>query len=429
MGWLRDGFQQIWGSWVGTYHDPMISLGLGDSGVRVAAWGARDLGCQDYPEVYRTQPFVRTCIDFIARNIAQLPIHVYHREEDDSRIRLRDHGLAELLAAPNPIETQYRFINATVTDLCLYGYALWGKVRQARGGLQLARINPALVRPVWVGVEGDEIPGIQWPIARGELASAAMRDLVHFKLYDPDPRSLGLSPLASLCDLLAVERACAGYQRYYFTNGARHAGVIERPLDAPRWTPEARKKFVEDYHATFGGAQAAGRTVVLEDGMTYKATSYSVGDSQLVELHKLQREEIAALYHIPAPMVGILEHATFSNIKEQHNMLYQDCLGPTLRLIEQEINRALVSEYPRPEGVYVEFEVGAKLRGNVEDQSLATRTLTGAPIMAINEMRAKYNLPRLEDPIYDLPMIPLNLGAGDVSDAREIAKLEATQGE
>jgi HK97 family phage portal protein len=167
---------------------------------------------------------------------------------------------------------------------------------------------------------------------------------------------------------------------------------------------------------------------VLEDGMTWKATSYSVGDSQLVDLHKQSKEEIAALYHIPAPMVGILEHATFSNIREQHKMLYQDCLGPLLVLIEQEINRALVPEYPSPDGVYCEFLVEEKLRGNVEEQSVATRTLTGAPIMAINEMRAKYNLPRLEDPMYDLPMIPLNLAAGDVSDQREIAKLEASQG-
>jgi uncharacterized protein (DUF885 family) len=59
---------------------------------------------------------------------------------------------------------------------------------------------------------------------------------------------------------------------------------------------------------------------------------------QYIESRKLSREEAASAYFIPPPMVGILDHATFGNIEEQHKMLYQDTLGPHLQEIQQEMD-------------------------------------------------------------------------------------------
>jgi phage portal protein BeeE len=60
----------------------------------------------------------------------------------------------------------------------------------------------------------------------------------------------------------------------------------------------------------------------------------------------LRREVCAAAYHIPQPMVGILDHATFSNIKEQHKHTYQDTLGPWMENIQQEIERQHIPADP-----------------------------------------------------------------------------------
>ena len=68
-------------------------------------------------------------------------------------------------------------------------------------------------------------------------------------------------------------------------------------------------------------------TPVLEDGMTLKPMGFNAKESEL-GARKLSREEVAAEYHVPLPMVGILDHATFSNIREQHKQLSQNCLGP-----------------------------------------------------------------------------------------------------
>jgi hypothetical protein len=96
-------------------------------------------------------------------------------------------------------------------------------------------------------------------------------------------------------------------------------------------------------------------------------------------------------------MVGDLEHATFSNITEQHKMLYQDTLGPWLKFIKLEIERQLLPEFEDRTDVYVEFNINEKLRGSFEQQAASLGVLVGRPIMTANEGRARLNLPQLDD--------------------------------
>jgi hypothetical protein len=135
--------------------------------------------------------------------------------------------------------------------------------------------------------------------------------------------------------------------------------------------------------------------------------------SEFTEARKLTREEVAAAYHIPAPMVGILDHATFSNIREQHKELYADCLGPWTVMVEEELDRQLLPECDDTEGIYNEFNIAEKLKGSFEEQANAIRILVGRPIMTANEGRARLNLPSVkDDPTADQLALPLNTGAG-----------------
>ena len=96
-------------------------------------------------------------------------------------------------------------------------------------------------------------------------------------------------------------------------------------------------------------------------------------------------------------MVGILEHATFSNIKEQHKQLYADCLGPWLEMVSEEIERRLLPEARDTTDVYGEFNIAEKLKGSFEEQATALRLLVGRPVMTANEGRARLNLPSIKD--------------------------------
>jgi HK97 family phage portal protein len=367
-----------------------------------------------YGTIYRTQPNVRICVDFIARNIAQLGLKWYRRLSDTERLPLADFPAAQWLARPAPKMTRYRLIESTLIDMGIYFNAFWLKIRyrteDRREAIGLVRL-PAYE----MAVEGGILPsGYVWTPAGGAPRAFALGDIVHFSGYHPSNPLTGLSPMETLRQVLAEVHASAQYRSDFWRNSARFDGIIERPAATTGrgWTPEQRQTFRESWQASYGAyGTNRGGTPLLEDGMKFVQTTTNAKDAEYIGSIKLAREICAASYHIPLPMVGILDHASFSNIKEQHKQLYADCLGPWLAMIEEELEAQLLPEVDDGAGVYCEFNIAEKMKGSFEEQAAALQTMIGRPIMTVNEGRARLNLPASTDPEAD--QIAAQPGTGD----------------
>jgi HK97 family phage portal protein len=358
-----------------------------------------------YGEIYRRQPNVRTVVDFISRNIAQLGIFVYERVSDTDRVRIYDHPVAEWLGDPNPATTQYRLIESLINDLCIYWSAAWWKMRDARGRLTMLVRLP----PEELFVSGYLTRHFVWASPVGTVTVIDPKDVLYITGYDPCNGAFGISPIETLRHTLAEGAAATLYRESFWMNAARLEGVIERPATAPKWTPAQKQDFRDQWSSRFTGPRNAGQTAVLEDGMTFKEMSQNAVDSEYIAARKLTTEECARAYHVPLPMVGILDHATFSNVKEQHKQLYQDTLGPWLEWIQQELEKQLLPEAGDPTGLYIEFNLADKLKGSFEEQAASLQALIGRPVMTANEGRARLNLPRMDDPTCDQLAAPLNM--------------------
>lgn len=368
------------------------------------AWLLNDYDLSVYQRLYATQPSVRTCVDFLARNMAQLGIHVFRRVSDTDRVRLVDHPLAVWLNNPSPYCTRYRLIESLMQDLGIYFSAYWLKIRQP-DRIALLRLPPEQMQ-----VGGGLVPTtFRWTTLAGEQHDIPPSEIVYFTGYNPTNPLMGLSPLETLRRILAEDIAAMGHRESFWLNAARIEGVVERPLAAKTWSPEQVESFRAQWAAKFAGAAGVGTVPVLQEGMTYKSMSFSPRQAEYIQARKLTREEVAAAYHIPLPMVGILEHATFSNIKEQHKNLYQDTLGPYCVWLVEEFERQLLIECEDKDGVYPEFNIAEKLTGSFEEQAGSLQTLIGRPIMTANEGRARLNLPALDEPGADQLMRPLNM--------------------
>jgi len=263
----------------------------------------------DYATLYRTQPNVRTCVDFLARNIAQLGLHVFRRVSETDRKRLREHPLAQLLGRPLPPEykvTRYHLIQALMGDLGVYFNAFWLKVKPANGPKGLLRIPPS-----YVAVKGGLMPTRYEVTIGGKLLKVAPEGMVHFRGYNAESAILGLSPLETLRRVLAEEHAAGDYREAFWQNAARMGGIIERPVEAPMWGKPARERFKAEFEALYSGGDNSGKTAILEEGMVWKQNTFNAQESEYLTGRRLTREECARAYHIPLPMVGILEHATF----------------------------------------------------------------------------------------------------------------------
>jgi HK97 family phage portal protein len=349
-----------------------------------------------YAEIWRTQPAVRTVCSFLGRNIAELGIHVFRRLSDTDRERLTDHPLAQLLNNPAPWLTRYRMMNALVQDRAVYDTAYWVKLRVegTKGVAGLSRLAPFRVEPKGDGgFFADEF------LYQGDKGKRIFKreEIVHFHGYNPSDDVNGSSPIESLRRVLAEDYEASRMREQTLRNGARVSGYLRRPLEAPDWGTEARTRFKRGWRQQYAGnGPEAGGTPVLEDGMEFVPASWNSEELQYIQVRKLTREEVAAAYHIPPPMVGILDHATFGNIEEQHKMLYMDTLGPWLTDLKEEIELQLLSEFEDRAGVYTEFNLAAKLKGSFEEQAAALQTSVGAPWLTRNEARARQNLPQVE---------------------------------
>lgn len=374
-----------------------------------------------YAEMYRTQPNLRLVVKFLARNIAQLGIKTFERVDDiDRRPLPATHELTRLLRRPNPYTTKHAFVDALVHDLKVYDTYFALKVRNTvTGQMSLFRLPPHLVQPyggTWLLPDGYRLLGAsEQPVFPREAV---------FTLhgYNPEDPRIGLSPIESLRQILAEGAAAAEWREQYWRNAARTGGIIERPLEAPKWSDTARSRFRADFQATYAGTAAlAGATPILEEGMIWKDATFSPKDSEYLGARRLSREETAAQYFVSPLFVGVLENANFSNVAEQHKHLYQDTLGPDLDWIEEELALQLLPDFPDLDAdlVYFEFNLAEKLKGTFEEQATVLQTMVGAPIMTRNEGRARLNLSPL--PGGDQLVTPLNVLTGGQASPRDSA--------
>jgi HK97 family phage portal protein len=343
-------------------------------------------------------------------------VHVYRRVSDTDRERLTQHPLAQLLNSPLLGMTTYRFIERLVSDVALYDN-WYGIKLKLNGTLRILPVPPTLIRPY----------GGNW-IRPEKYQTAGGRDfqpdeVIHIHGYSPTDLTYGESPIESLRDLLLESAEASKHRSQMWKSGARLTGVLVRPADAPDWDSKDKSRFREMWRSFSEGGGAEGGTPILEDGMTYDKVGFNPEQAQYIEARKLTREEVSAAYFIPPPLIGILDHATYSNIKEQHAHLYQDTLGPWTVMIQQEFAAQVLPDLPDNEDVYCEFNIAEKMRGSFEEQAAAASTAAGGPWMTRNEIRARNNLPRVEGG--DDLIVPMNVTEGGLANPRDTAPAPA----
>lgn len=382
-------------------------IGTPDPGIPLLDYAAGLSG--DNP--WADQPSVHKVTDFMARNLAAIPLHVYERVSDTDRRRVTDGPLAALLRRPSraPGLTPFRFWYTVLLDGLLADRFC---IRVVEDG-ELVRIPTHLFR-----FKGDALGRVEKVMLRTDKGSRWREvDPAGFIIdagYSTGSSPNGTSPLRVLSELLAEHRESVAYRRAVWASSARMTGVVERGTPWP--SKEARSRFVGGLRAvTRGGAQDGG-TLLLEDGMTWKDRRPTTPKETLdLEGRKLTDIETASAYHIAPELVGARE-GTFSNVKAYKEALYRDGLGSYIVQWEQVV-AALVDLFGDGRDLYIEAHVDAKLRGSFEEQASVLTQAVGAPWMSRNEARGLRNLPSVEGG--DELLTPLNMLEGGQTDPGE----------
>lgn len=342
-------------------------------------------------DIWKSQPSVRKVIDFIASNIAAIPLHAYERS-DEGRIRVRDTDLARLLEHPSPAreETPYLFWKRVIIDWLLWDRAA---IKIDETNARLLRIPPQRWAP---SVNGHGlITKIKVINEKGFVSTFKPDEFLLYAGYS-GPDFSGISPMDTLHAILKESAEALKFRSMMWRRQATHTGVVERGKE---WdSAESRTNFLAGLRAFDAKSERSGGTMLLDEGMVWKdrKPSFKPSDLEDIEARKLTDVEVCSLFHIAPEMLGV-RAGNYSNMEAFRQSLYRDNLGPYIEGWVQAL-RPLVDTFTDAgsSDTYIEAFLDAKLKGSFEEQAKTFQTSVGAPVMTRNEARAKMNLPNVD---------------------------------
>ena len=363
-------------------------------------------------QLYATQANLHAVVSFLADSVAQLPLKVYVRDEENSRRRDRDSVAAKLLWRPNADQTAYEFINALTVELLLMGCAVMWLLPDpdSESGYQL-RIIPR----EWI-VDTERATNYAPDVLKvhtgaGQFIDIPRTEFVQFRMYSPGNPGGYQSPIAALRQTLLEQIEADRFRTQIYKSSGRFNAYITRPKDVQPWDDETKRKWLTTFRE--GWAQDgsnSGKMPLLEDGMEIKPYQFNAKEAQYAETKQLSREDVAAAFHVNPSLIWHTTTQTYASAKDNARALYADCLGPTLQMLQQRINSFLLPMIGVDSHTYVEFDLTEKLKGSFEERASILQASVGGPWLTRNEARADNNLPPIEGG--DDLIVPLNVLTG-----------------
>ena len=332
---------------------------------------------------------VYACTQSISETVASLPLILYRRNGDD-RVRATDHPLYRVLhEQANEQQTALEFREWMQACVLLRGNAYarivtgWdGQVRQ------LLPISPDNVQVLLVG---DKL-AYDVTDRHGKRERLLAGEVLHLRHRAGDDAVMGVSPITAAREVVQLAMAERDHGNASFSNAARLSGVLTAPGVLK---PEQREALKTSWASQYSGVSNAGKTPVLENGMTFSAISMSNEDSEWLASRQFSVEEVARLFRVPPTVIGDLRHGNYSNSVEMSRQFVTLTLRRHLLMWEQSISHKLLTDAGR-RIYFAEHSVEGLLRGDAVnradfyDKGIASGWLT------IDEARKLENLPAIK---------------------------------
>lgn len=416
--------------------------GRTDSGIRVSEMTALQVGT------------VYACCNVISDGISSLPLHVYKRTTTGATKRAGkliavDNNLYDILHnEPNPEMTSAVFLKVLMVHCLLWGNG-YAELERDGGGsiIGLWPRNPARTRPIrllkQLMFRGDMLPAgtllfetsdnlmdnssatvdqnpDEQNIGRRRLIPA--EDMLHIPGLSLDGR-LGQSTVWLARQAFGLALATEKYGAKFFGNGARPAGVLTLPTAMQTKDIETLRRSWAEAH----GGENQFKVAVLEEGIKFTKIAATPEEGQMLETRKYEREEICAIFGVPAHMVAASDKGGKSNVEQSSIEFVLYCLHPWLHRFEQEMTRKLFPKMGRTAGQFFpKFDVrklmypDAAARSTFYAAGRQWGFLNANMILELEDMN-----PIEDDQVGETFWMPINmqdagdpqkLGAGDQSD-------------
>ena len=350
---------------------------------------------------------VFSCVSLISGDIARLPLKLYRRNPDESKTRILNHPLADILHnAPNSSTTSFHFREAAQNHLLLWGNT-YAEIKRENYGNRIAGLAQ-ITEPGRMSIKKEK-KGIyyEWQDKKGRHKKLK-KDIFHIAGFGFNGL-FGMSMIALAREAIGLGLAAEEFGSTYFGEGTHPAGIYE--MDG--YLGDNKKQFTEALKKGYAGLGKSHSIMIAEGGAKYKPLTIPLEDCQFLQTRDHQKIEICGMYHVPPHKIALHGQNSNYNNLEQENAGYVDsCLMHWIVRWEQSIALQLLTPEERRSGLFVEFLVDGLLRGDSQARGEFYNKMFQVGALSPNNILAKENMNPVDggdQHFVQLNMIPLNM--------------------
>ncbi len=292
-----------------------------------AAWSSGDYATLSKVG-YMRNPVVNRCVRMIAESAASAELILFQGRQE-----LDNHPLLSLIKRPNTRQSGKSFFETVYGHLLVSGNAYIEMTKIDEVPRELHALRPDRVR-ILTDTNG-------WPKGyehkTGKRTIRQMIDdrgnspVLHLAQFHPLDDHYGFPPLQAALMALDVHNAASQWNKSLLDNSARPSGaLVYSAKEGHNLTEEQFDRLKRELEDGYSGAHQAGRPLLLEGGLDWKAMGYSPRDMDFMEAKNGASRDIALAFGIPPMLLGIPGDNTYSNYREANRAFWRQTILPLL---------------------------------------------------------------------------------------------------
>ena len=336
-----------------------------------------------------------SCVAYISDDIATLPTLPYRRTfgkdgEPNGKKIAYDHYLYPLLMQQvNPELSSWRFFQLMQCWLMIWGNAVAEIVENGRG--QVMQLWPWRWDRVKVTRVGEQESGplqYQYHLRNGQWTQPvpAYR-MLHLRGMGIDGVT-GMDPVDLQKQTLGLNLGITEHGARYYKQGAKMGGIVQGPAGT-KLNDKSFERLQKTLHDQHEGSIQAWRTLILEDGFTWKEAADNMINAAFIPSLTMTAQDIARFYKMPLTKLGLSPTAPASAAEELSLEYVLFTLSPWTANWQNQIHCDLLSSRENAT-IYTAFNYKNLLIGNHKDMATFISSLQDRGDLSADEVREMF---------------------------------------
>lgn len=282
--------------------------------------------------IYQTEDWIYILIDKIASKLSQIPWQVMRRTVNNGEEVLTpaySHPVQEILNSPNPLQNDYNFKYAAITDLCVTGNSI---IFVSEMNKWLVQVPTEIIR---LNIAGDgnlssyDIVGLDpQNFPAGSKYKLKPQQVIHVKRPNSSSVFWGLSPLVPAASATLFNKYSNEYLLNFYKKGAQPGLIFEMTEESSN---QARNILQASLDAAYSGRSNQRKNLLLPKGAKAVNLAHTLADQQLIEYIRNNRETLINIYGVPKHELSIAESGSLGS-EEYKTALKNFWQGPLMSI-------------------------------------------------------------------------------------------------